>query len=289
MTDDAAAPSPRFDDGPTTPQPGPTDPTSTDESTQTDQRVDRASTRALFVELSCCSDDDPRHRQIRDQLVELHLPLVDYLARRFRNRGEPLDDLVQVATIGLIKSIDRFDVERGVEFSTYATPTIVGEIKRYFRDKGWAIRVPRRLQEMKLALSRATAELSQRNGRAPTVAELAEHLDISEESVLEGLESANAYSAISLDAPEITDENAPAVYESLGVVDEALEGVVYRESLKPLLDKLPPREKTILMLRFFGNMTQSQIAADMGISQMHVSRLLARTLAQLREGLLAED
>jgi RNA polymerase sigma-B factor len=260
-----------------------------DETPQTDQRIDRASTRALFVELASCSDDDPRHRQIRDQLVELHLPLVDYLARRFRNRGEPLDDLVQVATIGLIKSIDRFDVERGVEFSTYATPTIVGEIKRYFRDKGWAIRVPRRLQEMKLALSKATAELSQRNGRAPTVAELAEHLEISEESVLEGLESANAYSAISLDAPEITDENAPAVYESLGVVDEALEGVVYRESLKPLLDRLPPREKTILMLRFFGNMTQSQIAADMGISQMHVSRLLARTLAQLREGLLAED
>jgi RNA polymerase sigma-B factor len=289
MTDDATAPSPRFDDGPTTPTASPEDPHLVDETPQTDQRIDRASTRPLFVELASCPDDDPRHRQIRDQLVEMHLPLVDYLARRFRNRGEPLDDLVQVATIGLIKSIDRFDVERGVEFSTYATPTIVGEIKRYFRDKGWAIRVPRRLQEMKLALSKATAELSQRNGRAPTVAELAEHLDISEESVLEGLESANAYSAISLDAPEITDENAPAVYESLGVIDEALEGVVYRESLKPLLDRLPPREKTILMLRFFGNMTQSQIAADMGISQMHVSRLLARTLAQLREGLLAED
>jgi RNA polymerase sigma-B factor len=289
MTDDATAPSPRFDNGPTTPESSGADRPAVDEAPQTDQRSERASTRTLFVELAACSEDDPRHRQIRDHLVELHLPLVDYLARRFRNRGEPLDDLVQVATIGLIKSIDRFDVDRGVEFSTYATPTIVGEIKRYFRDKGWAIRVPRRLQEMKLALSKATAELSQRNGRAPTVAELAQHLDVSEENVLEGLESANAYSAISLDAPEITDENAPAVYESLGVVDEALEGVVYRESLKPLLDRLPPREKTILMLRFFGNMTQSQIAADMGISQMHVSRLLARTLAQLREGLLAED
>jgi RNA polymerase sigma-B factor len=194
-----------------------------------------------------------------------------------------------VATIGLIKSVDRFDLERGVEFSTYATPTIVGEIKRHFRDKGWAIRVPRRLQELKLSLTKATADLSQANGRAPTVAELATHLGISEDDVLEGLESANAYSAVSLDAPDGGDDDAPVVADSLGVTDDALEGVEYRESLKPLLEQLPPREKKILMLRFFANMTQSQIAADLGISQMHVSRLLARTLAQLREGLLAED
>jgi RNA polymerase sigma-B factor len=259
-------------------------------SPQRDQRVaDRARTRELFGELAATSEDDPNHRRTRDRLVEMHLPLVEYLARRFRNRGEPLDDLVQVATIGLIKSIDRFDLDRGVEFSTYATPTIVGEIKRHFRDKGWAIRVPRRLQEMKLSLNKATADLSQRNGRAPTVAELAKHLDLSEEDVLEGLESANAYSAISLDAPDIADDNSPAVSDSLGAVDDALEGVVYRESLKPLLEKLPPREKNILMLRFFANMTQSQIAADLGISQMHVSRLLARTLASLREGLLIEE
>jgi RNA polymerase sigma-B factor len=255
-----------------------------------DQRVaDRARTRALFVELDATPDDDPLHRRIRDQLVEMHLPLVEYLARRFRNRGEPLDDLVQVATIGLIKSIDRFDLDRGVEFSTYATPTIVGEIKRHFRDKGWAIRVPRRLQEMKLSLNKATAELSQRNGRAPTIAELAHYLDLTDDEVLEGLESANAYSAISLDAPDIADNDSPAVSDSLGAHDEALEGVVYRESLKPLLERLPPREKNILMLRFFANMTQSQIAADLGISQMHVSRLLARTLAELRDGLLVEE
>jgi RNA polymerase sigma-B factor len=250
---------------------------------------DRIRTRELFGELQGADETDIRRRQVRDQLVEMHLPLVEYLARRFRNRGEPLDDLVQVATIGLIKSIDRFDLERGVEFSTYATPTIVGEIKRHFRDKGWAIRVPRRLQEMKLSLTKATAELSQRNGRAPTVAELAKHLELSEDEVLEGLESANAYSAISLDAPDMADNDSPAVADSLGAVDDALEGVVYRESLKPLLDKLQPREKQILMLRFFGNLTQSQIAADLGISQMHVSRLLARTLAQLREGLLIEE
>ena len=266
-----------------------TDDVAVDASAREDRAADRARTKELFAELTGLSEDDVRYRQVRDQLVEMHLPLVEYLARRFRNRGEPLDDLVQVATIGLIKSIDRFDLERGVEFSTYATPTIVGEIKRHFRDKGWAIRVPRRLQEMKLSLTKATAELSQRNGRAPTVAELAAHLEISEDEVLEGLESANAYAAVSLDAPDIADDESTAVSDTLGEVDDALEGVVYRESLKPLLERLPPREKTILMLRFFGNMTQSQIAADLGISQMHVSRLLARTLAQLREDLLVEE
>jgi RNA polymerase sigma-B factor len=267
------------------PDPGPTPA----DSRAATRAADRARTKELFDQLHGLDPEEVQYRQVRDELVELHLPLVEYLARRFRNRGEPLDDLVQVATIGLIKSVDRFDLERGVEFSTYATPTIVGEIKRHFRDKGWAIRVPRRLQEMKLSLTKATADLSQRNGRAPTVAELAKHLELSEDDVLEGLESANAYSAISLDAPDISDNDSPAVADSLGAVDEALEGVVYRESLKPLLEKLPPREKQILMLRFFANLTQSQIAADLGISQMHVSRLLARTLADLREGLLVEE
>jgi RNA polymerase sigma-B factor len=245
--------------------------------------ADRAHARELFAVLKISAD--PR---VRDELVEMHLPLVEYLARRFRNRGEPLDDLIQVATIGLIKSVDRFDTERGVEFSTYATPTIVGEIKRHFRDKGWAIRVPRRLQELKLSLTKATSDLSQKLGRAPTIAELASFLALPEEEILEGLESANAYSAISLDSPDSGDDDAPAVADTLGQLDEALEGVEYRESLKPLLERLPAREKKILMLRFFGNMTQSQIASELGISQMHVSRLLARTLAQLREGLLAE-
>jgi RNA polymerase sigma-B factor len=250
---------------------------------------ERGRARELFERLSALPEGDQERQRIRGELVELHLPLVEYLARRFRNRGEWLDDLTQVATIGLIKSIDRFDLDRGVEFSTYATPTIVGEIKRHFRDKGWAVRVPRRLQELKLALTKAISDLAQRLGRAPTVAELASHLQMSEEEVLEGLESANAYSTVSLDAPDSGDEDAPAVAESLGMLDEALEGVEYRESLKPLLERLPPREKRILMLRFFGNMTQSQIATELGISQMHVSRLLARTLTQLREGLTTDD
>ncbi|WUN95254.1 RNA polymerase sigma factor SigF [Streptomyces sp. NBC_00299] len=249
---------------------------------------DRSGARAMFVELRKLQDGSPEYADLRNKLVRMHLPLVEHLARRFRNRGEPLDDLTQVATIGLIKSVDRFDPERGVEFSTYATPTVVGEIKRHFRDKGWAVRVPRRLQELRLALTTATAELSQQHGRSPTVHELAEKLAISEEEVLEGLESANAYSTLSLDVPD-TDDESPAVADTLGAEDEALEGVEYRESLKPLLEDLPPREKRILLLRFFGNMTQSQIAQEVGISQMHVSRLLARTLAQLREKLLVEE
>ncbi len=249
---------------------------------------DRSGARALFIELRGLPDGSAEKAELRNRLVRMHLPLVEHLARRFRNRGEPLDDLTQVATIGLIKSVDRFDPERGVEFSTYATPTVVGEIKRHFRDKGWAVRVPRRLQELRLSLTTATAELSQQHGRSPTVHELAERLGISEEEVLEGLESANAYSTLSLDVPD-TDDDSPAVADTLGAEDEALEGVEYRESLKPLLEGLPPREKRILLLRFFGNMTQSQIATEVGISQMHVSRLLARTLAQLRERLLVEE
>ena len=251
--------------------------------------ADRSHSRDMFGKLRSLPEGAPDRREVRDQLVEMHLPLVEYLARRFGNRGEPLDDLIQVATIGLIKAVDRFDLDRGVEFSTYATPTIVGEIKRYFRDKGWAIRPPRRLQELKVLLAKATGDLSQSLGRAPTVAELAQRLRLTEEEVLEGLESANAYSTVSLDAPDSGDEDAPAVAESLGGWDEALEGVEYRESLKPLLDQLSPREKRILMLRFFGNRSQSQIAAELGISQMHVSRLLARTLTQLRHGLLHDE
>jgi RNA polymerase sigma-B factor len=253
------------------------------------QAATHAEARELFRRMAEMDAQDPARAGVRDRLVRMHLPLVEHLARRFRNRGEPLDDLTQVATIGLIKSVDRFDPQRGVEFSTYATPTIIGEIKRHFRDKGWAVRVPRRLQELRLSLTAATSELSQRNGRSPTVAELATHLGISDEEVLEGLESANAYSTLSLDVPESGDDESPAVADSLGSEDEALEGVEYRESLKPLLEQLPAREKRILLLRFFGNMTQSQIATELGISQMHVSRLLAKTLAQLREGLTTDD
>ena len=249
---------------------------------------DRARELELLEEMSGLSEDDPARVAVRDELVTMNLPLVEHLARRFRDRGENHEDLVQVGTVGLIKAVDRFDTDRGVQFSTYATPTIVGEIKRHFRDRGWAIRVPRRLQEMRISLSRATSELSQQNGRSPTVAELAEHLGVTEEEVLEGLESAQAYATSSLDAGTSDSDESIGLGATIGDVDQALEGVDNRESLKPLLTALPERERQILFLRFFDNKTQSEIAEELNISQMHVSRLLTRTLAQLRTGLLDE-
>jgi len=246
----------------------------------------RELSHSLFVELRDPETSAGRRITCREELVRLHLPLVDHCARRFMNRGEPLDDLVQVGTIGLIKSVDRFDTGRDVEFSTYATPTILGEIKRYFRDKGWAIRVPRRLQELRMSISSVTGEMSQDLGRSPTPREIGEKLGVSVEEVMEGIESANAYSTLSLDAGDSgEDGQRNSMLDSLGMDDEALAHVEIRESIKPLIEQLPPREKRILLLRFFRGMTQSQIAEEIGVSQMHVSRLLNRTLAQLRSSL----
>ncbi|MDF9715436.1 RNA polymerase sigma factor SigF [Nocardioides sp. ChNu-153] len=248
----------------------------------------RLRSAALFAELHDDLASDAARQGARDGLVHLHLPLVEHCARRFRNRGEPFEDLVQVGTIGLLKSIDRFDTDRGVEFSTYATPTIIGEIKRYFRDKGWAIRVPRRLQELRMQITATTAELTQKHGRSPTVSELAAAIGCTSEEIVEGMESSNAYSTLSLDATDNSDDSTTTMLDTIGVDDEGLQHVEIRESLKPLLDQLPAREKKILLLRFFKNMTQSQIAAEIGVSQMHVSRLLARTLDQLRASLADE-
>ena len=239
----------------------------------------------LFTELNGDDTGQSRRRTARDDLVHLHLPLVEHCARRFRNRGEPFEDLVQVGTIGLLKSIDRFDSDRGVEFSTYATPTIIGEIKRYFRDKGWAIRVPRRLQELRMQIGATTAELTQSLGRSPTPRELAGAIGCSVEEIVEGIEGGNAYATLSLDATDDGDEMGGSMLDAIGVEDENLEHVEIRESLKPLLDALEPREKKILLLRFFKNRTQTQIAEEIGVSQMHVSRLLSRTLEQLRSSL----
>jgi RNA polymerase sigma-B factor len=224
----------------------------------------------------------------RDDLVHLHLSLVEHCARRFRNRGEPYEDLVQVGTIGLIKAVDRFETDRGVEFSTYATPTVIGEIKRHFRDKGWAIRVPRRLQELRMQIGGATGELTQKLGRSPTPRELAEVIGCTVEEIMEGIESSHAYATLSLDASDDNDDGPPAILAGLGIEDANIEHVEVRESIKPLLEGLGEREKRILLLRFFKNMTQSQIAEEIGVSQMHVSRLLTRTLAQLRTSLEAD-
>ena len=230
------------------------------------------------------STTETEKAKYREKLVHQHIGLVEFLARRFRNRGEPLEDLVQVGTIGLLKAIDRFDLEREVEFSTYATPTIVGELKRHFRDKGWALRVPRRLQELHLELTKVVSELGQELGRSPTVAEIAKSASISEENVIEGLEIADAYNLQSLDAPlDSEDSGSTSFAEQLGAEDEQLETLEYRASLAPEMAKLPEREQRILYLRFYKGMTQSEIADKLGISQMHVSRLLSRTLMKLRE------
>ncbi|MDN4174279.1 RNA polymerase sigma factor SigF [Nocardioides sp. SOB77] len=266
----------------------------TQEATEADTpptgvELTRLRSAALFRDLHDAEAPQHVRERAREDLVHLHLPLVEHCARRFRNRGEPFEDLVQVGTIGLIKSVDRFDTDRGVEFSTYATPTIIGEIKRYFRDKGWAIRVPRRLQELRMQIGSATAELTQSLGRSPTPRELAEAIGCTVEEIVEGIESSNAYSTLSLDASDDSEDGAASMLDAIGVDDANLEHVEIRESIKPLLDRLDPREKKILLLRFFKNMTQSQIAEEIGVSQMHVSRLLNRTLVQLRTSLEQAD
>jgi RNA polymerase sigma-B factor len=219
---------------------------------------------------------------LRDELVAAHLGLAEYLARRFANRGEPLDDLVQVASLGLFKAVGRFDPTREVEFSTYATHTIVGELKRHFRDKGWAIRAPRRMQELYLRLGKVIGSLGQELGRSPTIGELAAEVEVSEEEVLEALEAGAAYRFASLDAPTGGDNEGETLASRLGEEDPRLANAERRATLSPLLAQLPPREQTILQLRFFEGLTQSEIAKQLGISQMHVSRLLARSVAQLR-------
>lgn len=229
--------------------------------------------------------DDPERGGLRDEVVTMHLPLVHHVARRFSDRGEPYDDLVQVGTIGLIKAVDRYDIERGAELSTYAMPTVVGEIKRHFRDKGWSVRVPRRLQELRIGIGRATADLSQELGRSPTVKEIAARLEITEDEVLEGLEAAASYSTLSLDGGGSDADETPALADSLGEHDEELDRVEYRETLRPLLESLPDRERRVVLLRFFHNKTQTQIAQEIGVSQMHVSRLLSKSLATLRSGM----
>jgi RNA polymerase sigma-B factor len=232
------------------------------------------------------ADGEMERALFRSRLVDQYIGLVEFLARRFRNRGELLEDLVQVGTIGLLKAIDRFELEREVEFSTYATPTIVGEIKRHFRDKGWAVRVPRRLQELHLELTKIISHLGQDLGRSPTVAEIAEAAGTTEEVVLEGMEIAQAYNFTSLDAPLDSDDSESSSFaDQIGAEDDQLENLEYRAALAPEMAKLPERERRILYLRFYKGLTQSEIAELMGISQMHVSRLLNRTLMRLREAL----
>jgi RNA polymerase sigma-B factor len=222
--------------------------------------------------------------RLRNELVVAHLNLVRYLAVKFANRGEALDDLIQVGTVGLLKAIDRFDLERGVEFTTYATPTIVGEIKRYFRDKGWAVKVPRRLQELNLAVNRALEKLTVKLGHSPTVTELAQHLGASEEDVLEAQELGQAYNLLSLDT-ELNgdgDKKSQTLADYVGQNDAALDLLEDRANLERAFEVLSGRERVILYLRFYESVSQTEIAKRLNVSQMHVSRLQQKALEKLR-------
>ncbi|MCF2527596.1 SigB/SigF/SigG family RNA polymerase sigma factor [Yinghuangia sp. KLBMP8922] len=249
----------------------------------------RQRTRALFARLRTLDEGTPEHAEVRNALVELNLPLVRFTAARFRSRGEPVEDLVQVGVIGLIKSINRFDITRGVEFPTFAVPTVEGEIKRYFRDAGWAVRVPRRLQELRMDLARADEELTQYHDRAPTDRELADRLGIPEEVVAEGQIARNAYTAGSLDAAlpgDLSGSRDDSLSRRLAYEEPAFDMVEAVVALRPLIAELSARERLILRLRFVDDLTQREVGAQLGISQMHVSRLLSRTFTRLRRGLL---
>lgn len=239
---------------------------------------DKERTRELFRQLKLEGNEEAR-----DQLVTSHLNLVRFLAYKFRNRGEPVDDLIQVGTIGLIKAIDRFDIERGLEFTTYATPTILGEIKRHFRDKGWSVRVPRRLQELSAKVNQATDELTQILQRSPKIEEIAEHLDVTVDEVLEAMESGEAYSSIPLETDNAFDDDAPSVIDRYGEEDKQLSTSDDRIVLTEVLEDFTPKEQEVIRLRFIDGLTQIEIAKRLGISQVQVSRLLRRTLKRMQE------
>lgn len=240
---------------------------------------------SLLAAVRALSSGAPERAELRRQAIEDCMPFAERLARRFRDRGEPGDDLAQVAMVGLVNAIDGYDPTRGCEFAGYATPTIVGEIRRYFRDKGWRIKVPRRLQELRLQVNRARVELSQTMGGEPTTADIAGYLDVPETEVEEAIEVGRLYHPVSLSAPAGPDTDL-GLADPLGEDDPGMAAVDNRQSVKPLLATLPERERKILTLRFFGEMTQSQIADELGISQMHVSRLLSQTLSNLRAALV---
>ncbi|MGA4847403.1 RNA polymerase sigma factor SigF [Streptomyces sp. G5(2025)] len=250
----------------------------------------RALSQLFFDQLAVLEEGTAQYQYVRNTLIELNMSLVRYAAGRFRNRGDEMEDIVQVGMIGLIKAIDRFELSREVQFATFAVPYIVGEIKRFFRDTSWAVHVPRRLQEARVELAKATEELSSRLGRSPTVDELATLMNLTPEEVIEARLASNGYNSSSLDAVlhgDPTDETPLADF--IGAVDPSLELVEDFHSLAPLVAELPERDREILRLRFVEELTQSQIGERLGVSQMQISRLLSRTLATLRKGMVPAD
>lgn len=252
--------------------------------TRIETPADASVASELIAALAVLPAEHPARPALRERAIEAWVPMARHLANRYAGRGEPIDDLVQVAVVGLIKAVDRFQADRGIEFPGYAIPTIVGEVKRHFRDRTWSVRVPRRLQELRLSISEANNTLTHTLGRAPTVADIAAHMGIGEEEVVEGLEGARAYNATSLSTP-ISADGATELGDTLGGLDANLERAEVRLALGPALASLDEREREIVRLRFYGNLTQSQIAERVGISQMHVSRLLTKAMARLRDRL----
>ncbi|MFI6416170.1 SigB/SigF/SigG family RNA polymerase sigma factor [Streptomyces sp. NPDC050842] len=244
---------------------------------------------SLLARLRELDEGTPEYAYVRNTLVELNLSLVKFAARRFRNRAEPMEDIVQVGTIGLIKAINRFDPDRGVDFSSFALPTITGEMKRFFRDTSWALHVPRRLQELRIDLAKAADTLEQRLGHRPTRAEIATYLHLTEEDVAQGQLAAHAYSAHSLDIPAGDEDAAPgASARQLATTEPSYELIESLTALRPLIALLDARDRRILELRFGEELTQAEIGRRLGLSQMHVSRLLSRILGELRTGLLQD-
>jgi RNA polymerase sigma-B factor len=254
------------------------------ESSSPRTRSEYADVPEKFRQLNALPVDSLERERAREEIVRRCMPLAEHIAHRFDGRGEPREDIAQVARLGLVNAVNRFDVECGSDFVSYAVPTIMGEVRRHFRDNSWAVKVPRRLKELHLQLGTATAEMSQRLGRAPTASELAAELELDRDEVVEALIAGSGYSTLSMDTGGGTDDSPPLT-ETLGTQDVNLDRIENREALRPLLNALPERERTVIVLRFFESMTQSQISERVGISQMHVSRLLARTLAQLRDEL----
>lgn len=251
----------------------------TEKTSSSKSAWDKQKTRELFRRYK--EDGD---MEAREQLVMSHLNLVRFLANKFKNRGEPLDDLVQVGYLGLLKAIDRFDPDRGLEFTTYATPTILGEIKRHFRDKGWSVRVPRRLQELSAKVNQATDTLTTQFQRSPTIQEIADYLDASVDEVLEAMESSSAYSSVPLEGTGSSEnDDAPSVIDRYGSEDNELAFTDDRLVIEEALKGFSPREREVIELRFLRGMTQIEIAEQLGISQVQVSRLLRRTLKKIQD------
>ena len=236
----------------------------------------------MFRELKSLDEKSSAYRRQREAIIERALPIADHIARRFSNRGEPFDDLVQAARVGLVNAVNRFDVETGSDFLSFAVPTMMGEVRRHFRDHGWAIKVPRRLKDLQKQLVQTRGDLSQRLGRAPTASEIAGHLEIDRELVVQAMIAGSNYSTRSTDVPVGPDGESRTLGDSFGEVDPNLDSVIDVETVRPLIAALPDRQRDVLRLRFFENLTQTQIAARIGCSQMHVSRLIAQALRTLR-------